>query len=72
VELYGRGQRVIGLGVDAENPTGATRLYNAQECALSGPRHCSRRSWPTDALNLEISSDNLPAAREKLLADTVR
>lgn len=26
-ELYGRGQRVIGLGVDAENPTGATRLY---------------------------------------------
>jgi mycothiol synthase len=27
VELYGRGQRVIGLGVDAENPTGATRLY---------------------------------------------
>jgi mycothiol synthase len=28
VELYGRGQRVIGLGVDAGNPTGATRLYN--------------------------------------------
>lgn len=27
VELYGRGQPVIGLGVDAENPTGATRLY---------------------------------------------
>ena len=27
VELYGRGQRVIRLGVDAENPTGATRLY---------------------------------------------
>lgn len=27
LELYGRGKRVIGLGVDAENPTGATRLY---------------------------------------------
>jgi len=26
-ELYGRGEHVIGLGVDAENPTGATRLY---------------------------------------------
>lgn len=26
-ELYRRGQRRIGLGVDAENPTGATRLY---------------------------------------------
>jgi mycothiol synthase len=26
-ELYGRGEQVIGLGVDAENPTGATRLY---------------------------------------------
>jgi mycothiol synthase len=26
-ELYARGQRVVGLGVDAENPTGATRLY---------------------------------------------
>ena len=27
VELYTRGQSRIGLGVDAENPTGATRLY---------------------------------------------
>jgi ribosomal protein S18 acetylase RimI-like enzyme len=26
-ELYRRGQRRIGLGVDAHNPTGATRLY---------------------------------------------
>ena len=26
-EFYKRGQKVIGLGVDAENPTGATRLY---------------------------------------------
>jgi mycothiol synthase len=26
-ELYSRGQHVIGLAVDAENPTGATRLY---------------------------------------------
>jgi mycothiol synthase len=26
-ELFRRGQRVVGLGVDAENPTGATRLY---------------------------------------------
>jgi mycothiol synthase len=26
-ELYRRGARRIGLGVDAENPTGATRLY---------------------------------------------
>lgn len=26
-ELYSRGQRRIGLGVDTENPTGATRLY---------------------------------------------
>jgi mycothiol synthase len=26
-ELYARGQRRITLGVDAENPTGATRLY---------------------------------------------
>ena len=26
-ELYGRGRRQIGLGVDVENPTGATRLY---------------------------------------------
>ena len=25
--LYDRGQRVIGLGVDAQNPTGAARLY---------------------------------------------
>jgi mycothiol synthase len=27
VELYKRGKNVIGLGVDAANPTGATRLY---------------------------------------------
>lgn len=27
VELYRRGARRVGLGVDAENPTGATRLY---------------------------------------------
>jgi len=26
-ELYNRGTKTIGLGVDAENPTGATRLY---------------------------------------------
>lgn len=26
-EFYKRGTRTIGLGVDAENPTGATRLY---------------------------------------------
>ena len=26
-ELYRRGARRIGLGVDSENPTGATRLY---------------------------------------------
>jgi mycothiol synthase len=26
-ELYGRGIRHVGLGVDAENATGATRLY---------------------------------------------
>ena len=26
-ELYRRGRKHIGLGVDAENPTGATRLY---------------------------------------------
>jgi mycothiol synthase len=26
-EFYKRGMKIIGLGVDAENPTGATRLY---------------------------------------------
>jgi ribosomal protein S18 acetylase RimI-like enzyme len=26
-EFYKRGMQTIGLGVDAENPTGATRLY---------------------------------------------
>jgi ribosomal protein S18 acetylase RimI-like enzyme len=26
-EFYRRGQPRIGLGVDAQNPTGATRLY---------------------------------------------
>ena len=26
-ELYDRGQRRVGLGVDAENTTGATHLY---------------------------------------------
>ena len=26
-EFYKRGTRTIGLGVDAQNPTGATRLY---------------------------------------------
>ncbi|HST25556.1 MAG TPA: GNAT family N-acetyltransferase [Gaiellaceae bacterium] len=26
-DLYARGQRRVGLGVDSENPTGATRLY---------------------------------------------
>ncbi len=26
-EFYGRGQRRVALGVDAQNPTGATRLY---------------------------------------------
>lgn len=26
-ELYKRGMKTVGLGVDAENPTGATRLY---------------------------------------------
>ena len=29
VELYRRGERRIGLGVDAENATGATRLYES-------------------------------------------
>jgi len=28
-KLYERGERRIGLGVDAENPTGATRLYES-------------------------------------------
>jgi len=27
VEFYERGTKIIGLGVDAQNPTGATRLY---------------------------------------------
>jgi mycothiol synthase len=43
-ELYDRGQRRVGLGVDAENPTGATRLYervgmkpSAQEDAYEKP-----------------------------------
>ena len=27
VEFYRRGERSVGLGVDAQNPTGATRLY---------------------------------------------
>jgi hypothetical protein len=36
VELYGRGQRVIGLGVDAENPTGATRLYERAGMRIVG------------------------------------
>ena len=26
-EFWRRGERKVGLGVDAENPTGATRLY---------------------------------------------
>ena len=26
-ELYRRGERRVGLGVDAESPTGATRVY---------------------------------------------
>jgi len=26
-EFYSRGERKVGLGVDAQNPTGATRLY---------------------------------------------
>ena len=26
-DFYGRGMKIIGLGVDAQNPTGATRLY---------------------------------------------
>ena len=26
-EFYRRGMKTIGLGVDAQNPTGATRLY---------------------------------------------
>ena len=26
-EFYRRGERTIGLGVDASNPTGATHLY---------------------------------------------
>ena len=26
-EFYKRGTKTIGLGVDAQNPTGATRLY---------------------------------------------
>jgi ribosomal protein S18 acetylase RimI-like enzyme len=26
-EFFRRGEQTIGLGVDAENPTGATRLY---------------------------------------------
>jgi ribosomal protein S18 acetylase RimI-like enzyme len=26
-EFYRRGKRSVGLGVDSENPTGATRLY---------------------------------------------
>jgi hypothetical protein len=28
-ELYTRGKRVVALGVDAQNPTGATRLYES-------------------------------------------
>jgi mycothiol synthase len=28
-EFHRRGQRRVGLGVDAENPTGATKLYES-------------------------------------------
>jgi ribosomal protein S18 acetylase RimI-like enzyme len=37
-ELYRRGQTKIGLGVDARNPTGATRLYErvGMHVAFSG------------------------------------
>ena len=35
-EFYKRGTTTIGLGVDASNPTGATRLYQrAGMCAAS-------------------------------------
>ena len=26
-QFHGRGERKVGLGVDAESPTGATKLY---------------------------------------------
>ena len=34
-ELYGRGLRRVALGVDAENPTGATRLYERAGMRIS-------------------------------------
>ena len=34
-ELYARGQRTVGLGVDAENPTGATRLYERADMQVA-------------------------------------
>ena len=33
-EFHGRGQRQVGLGVDAESPTGATRLYERAGMAV--------------------------------------
>ena len=34
-QLYDRGERVVRLGVDAENPTGATRLYERVGMSVS-------------------------------------
>ena len=51
VELYGRGQRVIGLGVDAENPTGATRLYE---------RAGMRVVWSAALFEKELADCNVP------------
>ena len=43
-EFFRRGERRIGLGVDAESPTGATRVYERAGCGRSGTRSSTRRS----------------------------
>jgi ribosomal protein S18 acetylase RimI-like enzyme len=46
-ELYARGQRRIGLGVDAENTTGAVRLYE---------RAGMRAAWQADIYERKLAS----------------
>lgn len=41
-ELHSRGLRRIGLGVDAESPTGATRLYERSGCTARPLRRVGR------------------------------
>ncbi len=44
-EFYRRGERIVGLGVDASNPTGATRLYERAGMTIATEYVCYEKEF---------------------------